>query len=218
MKTKTPQKALAVASPMTLSASGITVTETGLTVSASSTFEDLMQGARIFSAARRSLDFWCADLLAAGNKSGDGERIAEQLGLDFAETRRAVAVASVAQESRRKELSSEHHYVVGRADLSPEEQAKWLNLAVAENLSAPELAKSIKLGAVAKSAKNAGLHTLSALKVQFFAWKRQFESNRRLEDLSAAEAGALLEEMEPILDFAEALGNLASQMEMEVCE
>ena len=177
-----------------------------------------MQAARIFAQAGNALTYWTSDLLSAGQKSGIGEQIAEQLGFDFASTKRAVAIASVSQCNRRKELTAEHHYVVGKAELSETEQDKWLALAVAENLSAAELAKSIKLGSVVKTQKKAGFHTLSALKVNFFAWKRQFEANRRLEDLSASEAGALLDEMEPILSFAEQLADLASQMEMEVCK
>lgn len=177
-----------------------------------------MQAARIFATAGNALTFWTSDLLSAGQQAGVGEKIAEQLGFDFAETKRAVAIASVSQNNRRRELTAEHHYVVGRAELGEAEQLKWLNLAVAEKLSAAELAKSIKLGSVVKTEKKTGFHTLSALKVNFFAWKRQFEANRRLEDLSASEAGALLDEMEPILSFAEQLTDLASQMEMEVCK
>jgi len=218
MKTKNPVTALAVASPLTLSASGIVVSETGLTISTTSSTEDLMQAARIFAQAGNALTYWTSDLLSAGQKAGVGEKIAEQLGFDFAETKRAVAIASVPVESRRRELTAEHHYVVGRAELSEAEQSRWLTLAVAENLSAAELAKSIKLGSVTKTEKKSGFHTLSALKVNFFAWKRQFESNRKIEDLSASEAGALLDEMEPILSFAEQLADLASQMEMEVCK
>lgn len=203
---------------MTLSASGITVSDTGLTISTTSSTEDLLAAARIFSAAGNALTYWTSDLLSAGAKAGVAEQIATQLGFDFAETKRAVAIASVPQGSRRRELTAEHHYVVGRAELNEAAQAKWLNLAVAENLSAAELAKSIKAGTVVKAEKRSGFHTLSALKVNFFAWKRQFETHRRIEDLSAAEAGALLDEMEPLLEFAEQLTNLASQMEMEVCK
>ena len=181
-----------------------------------SSTEDLLQAARIFATAGNALTYWTSDLLAAGTKEGIGEKIATQLGFDFAETRRALAIASVPQISRRRELTAEHHYVVGRSGLPASEQSRWLDVAVAEELSAAELAKSIKAGALVRSQKKTGFQTLSALKVQFFAWKRQFESNRKLEDLSASEAGALLDEMEPILDFAEQLTNLASQMEMEV--
>jgi hypothetical protein len=218
MKTKPPVTALAVASPMTLSASGISVSETGLTVSTTTSSEDLLQAARIFSAAGNSLTYWTSDLLAAGQKAGIGEQIAQQLAFDFAETKRAIAIASVSFETRCKELTPEHHYVVGRAELSPADQQRWLALAVAEKLSAAELAKSIKLGSVVKTQKKTGFQTLSALKVQFFSWKRQFESNRRIEDLTASEADALLDEMEPILAFADQLANLAGQMEMEVCK
>lgn len=218
MKNKTPVTALAVSPNMALSASGITVSETGLTVSTTTSSEDLMAAARIFATAGNALTYWTSDLLAVGQKHGIGEQIAQQLGFDFAETKRAVSIASVSPDNRRRELSAEHHYVVGRAELSEAEQSKWLNLAVVEKLSAAELAKSIKLGSVVKTQEKAGFHTLSALKVNFFAWKRQFEANRRLEDLTATEAGALLDEMEPILSFAEQLADLASQMEMEVCK
>lgn len=203
---------------MTLSASGITVSDTGLTISTTSSTEDLLAAARIFATAGNALTYWTSDLLAAGTRAGVAEQIATQLGFDFAETKRAVAISSVPQSSRRRELTTEHHYVIGRSELSEAAQSKWLNLAVAEGLSAAELAKSIKAGAVIKAQKRSGFQTLSALKVNFFAWKRQFESNRRIEDLSAAEAGSLLDEMEPLLEFAEQLSNLASQMEMEVCK
>lgn len=177
-----------------------------------------MAAARIFATAGNALTFWTSDLLSAGQKAGVGEQVAQQLGFDFAETKRAITISSVSQNNRRRELTAEHHFVVGKAELSEVEQEKWLALAVAESLSAAELAKSIKLGSVVKAQKKTGFHTLSALKVNFFAWKRQFETNRRLEDLTASEAGALLDEMEPILSFAEQLADLASQMEMEVCK
>ncbi len=218
MKTRPPEQALAIASPMTLSASGITVSDTGLTISTTSSTEDLLAAARIFSAAGNALTYWTSDLLAAGTNAGIGENIAAQLGFDFAETKRAVAIASVPADARRRELTAEHHFVVGRSELSPADQKRWLDLAVAENLSAAELARSIKLGSVTRAEKKAGFHTLSALKVNFFAWKRQFEANRKLQDLTASEAAAMLDELDPILAFIDDLTNLASQMEMEVCK
>jgi hypothetical protein len=201
---------------MTLSASGIVVSETGLPISTTTSTEELMQAARIFATAGNSLTYWTSDLLAAGTKAGVGEAIAAQLGFDFAETKRAVAIATVPHGSRRRELTAEHHFVVGRAELSEADQKRWLDLAVAENLSAAELARSIKLGSVIRAEKRAGFQTLSALKVQFFAWKRQFEANRRLQDLTASEAAAMLDELDPILAFIDDLTNLASQSELEV--
>lgn len=216
MKTKTPGTSLVISSPVTLATSGIYLSDTGLTIDNHSCKDDLLQAALIFSKANASLSFWTSDLLAAAEKAGIGEAVAAQLGFDFAETKRALAISSIDKSIRRIELTPEHHFIVGRAGLDNTEKSKWLDLAVVEGLSATELAKSIKLGRLEKTVKRSGFQSLSALKVNFFAWKRQFEANRRVEDLSASEAGALLDEMEPILEFAESLANLASQMEMEM--
>ena len=151
---------------------GMLLTSKGATITAA-TKAELLRAARTLSGASQAWAYYQADLLSFA-KSLNPEIAAEVcqiLGFGYSAARKALAIGKVSSERRRMELSPTHHWVIGRSNLTAEEQSRWLQTAVEFSLSPRELHRSILSGhIVGRKKARGGFKSPYAVKLAFGRW------------------------------------------------
>lgn len=124
---------------------GIQVSRVGLTITGDLSFEEWMDIGHTLAGLEVSLRWAIGDWLNWGNfKYGESYTQASDVtGFDYSYLYNLKYIAGKVDISRRREeLHLSHHQVV--APLSPDEQDRWLDYAVANNLRTAELRQAIK--------------------------------------------------------------------------
>jgi hypothetical protein len=108
------------------------------------TYEQWESAIKFVQRSEQAVHFWLGDLLNLGNNLY-GEKYTQAVeltGFDYGTLANDSSVArAIPQPIRKPELSFEHHRVV--AKLNPEDQEKWLDKAVDENLTVKELRREL---------------------------------------------------------------------------
>lgn len=124
----------------------VQVTQTGLVLSESLTFEKWEEIGEFLQTVERSIQWWIGDWLNYGEqKWGEmySQAIQDELGEKYQTLANYKWVAKQVQFSMRMEnLSWNHHQAV--AKLPPDEQVEWLTKAEAEGLSYRDMARTIQ--------------------------------------------------------------------------
>lgn len=113
---------------------------------------------------------------------------------------------SVNLSRRRDKLRWSHHREV--AGLSPQEQADWLEKAVANGWGVHALRAEIKAmqsNHLAPVHQGRGLVTIEGVRLWFDRWERVAFAARPLPDWSPAQRAALKDELKPIVELYEQL-------------
>lgn len=139
----------------------------------------------------------------ADNAPEMAEEVAGILGLDSAKARKALAMASVPLALRREAISPAHQFVIGRANLSEEEQDRWMELAIENNLTPGELARSLREGAIIKDAPKLrlGIKSPSSIRADFEGWSRAIAEKGGVSELKDEAVAVIYRELRPIAIF-----------------
>lgn len=166
-----------------------------------------------FQGVRREFgSFYSGFVRWARDKHGDFfvDEIFGQMQLPLNDAKQYDAIARVPWQARNAAFSDEHYYVVGKADLKDPEREKWLEIAHDEDLSPLELKRSIEEGKVvhqeetpAGKGSGSGIVTIYAVRMIYMQWARKCASPVLAGELK--EQTAILEELRPILEFADKL-------------
>jgi len=143
----------------------------------------------------------------------------QQMEFPFIEAKKAGLVdpARLPWQTRENKLKEEHFFVAGGADLKPEDAAKWLEIAVEQELSPVELKRSIEVGKVihnedtpAGKGKNSGIVTIYAVRALYLQWKRSNYTPLLAGPIK--EQQDVLTELEPICELIDKLrANIAAR-------
>ena len=153
-----------------------------------------------------------ADILNYGRERFGEEKVEEalhQLEFNLQDAQRALAIGQIPLDLRVEELTAEHYYILGKADLTPKERGRWAAIAHKEKLSALELQKSIEAGKVVRlrtiegmSGRNSGVATIEAISFWFERWENQVGGEKAVLAWGRDVKVAWLTEVRPILDLA----------------
>ncbi len=166
------------------------LTSTGVEFRGDMTVEQFTQGLQLLRMASTGVQVWLADFLVQGRRLFGDERlqeILEQLEFPEMEVNRAAGIASLAAGIRRDGLTSEHYWVLAKAELSPAQQERWATAAVDHKLSAVTLLRSIKEGKVVKAettggpSRKGGVATIQGFAAIFDTWFKRVEGRDPIE-------------------------------------
>lgn len=157
-----------------------------------------------------------ADLVRYGRNTFGDNAVAvalAELEFEIEDTQQALAIGQLTLDFRRDHpLTQEHYYVLGKAELPEPERIHWASIAIAESLSPIELRQSIKNGKVirqkaidAATGKASGIHTIQGVLFGYRSWYKKIGGKETIAEWPAEHKTALLEELEPIIELAEAL-------------
>lgn len=166
------------------------LTATGVEFRGDMTVEQFTQGLQLLRLASTGVQVWLADFLVQGRRLFGDEQlqeILEQLEFPEMEVNRAAGIASLSSGVRREGLTSEHYWVLAKAELSPTQQERWAKAAVEHKLSAVLLLRSIKDGKVVKmetsggASRKGGVATIQGFAAIFDTWFKRVEGRDPIE-------------------------------------
>jgi hypothetical protein len=156
--------------------------------------------------AKEAATFWLSDTIKKGHESFGAEKVdaaVVRLELRLHDMRQAVCIGELAKGVRMTGLTVEHLYVLGRADLPPDEQHRWAIAAQENELPPLRLKASIEAGKVltaeelsALRGSNTGILTIQGLIQKFEIWRRTVEKDKPIENWNRKAKLALWEELE----------------------
>lgn len=156
--------------------------------------------------------FGLADLLRYGKKNFGEPVVMDTLGqleFEFSDGVKAFAIGQTPLDRRVSELSSEHYYVLGKAELTPRERDRWAALARQHGLTAHELQISIENGKVTRQAdvdqvsgKGAGINTIQGISFWYRRWERQVGGRKTVLGWTDKMKQEWLGHVKPIVDLA----------------
>ena len=180
----------------------------GLVFHGEMTLEQWQQLLALFRRIRNQFHFALADMIAYGRENFGEQQVAEtleQLEFDIQDTLRGAAISTLPHGSRRETLTSEHHYVAAKADLSTASRAGWLKTAEKEKLTALELQHSIEAGQVVKAntslagrGRGTGIATIEGVLFMYKQWERQVSETDPIEDWEPERKRRFLDEVAPL--------------------
>lgn len=125
--------------------------EAGPVIAPEAEFEDLRRWLRLVHEVRQGGELLLAEMIGVARERGWLERLEremEQMEFDRMTIVRSLCIAEVPKGMRSPKLTAEHYFLLGRANLSREEMARWARDAVRYGLDAFELKKSMEAGQV----------------------------------------------------------------------
>lgn len=184
------------------------VSETGVEFTGEMTYEQWQDGMKLLRWVKSSSTLWLADFIKRGTDLFGRERVESalvQLEFDLVDAQRAIAVNTLDRAVRQVELTTEHYWVLSKAELSPDMQVQWAALAVEHRLTALQLAKSITAGRVLtreeqarNSGRGSGLATPHGIRQTFDLWFQQVDRNDPLHTWPKERKAELYEELRPL--------------------
>lgn len=154
-----------------------------------------------------------ADLLRYGRERFGDKRVDEalfQMQFDLGDSIKALAIGQIPLGLRTERLTSEHMFVLAKADLTEKERRHWAVVSDKEQLKPRELQKSIEAGKVLKQADidrisghNSGIATIQGLSFWFAQWKRKVGGDEGVLAWDLRQQEAWLVEVCPIVELAE---------------
>lgn len=156
--------------------------------------------------------FGLADLLRYGKAKFGEPAVMDALGqfeFEFTDGSKAFAIGQIPLDLRVAELSSEHYYVLGKADLTAKERGRWAALAHQHQLTAYELKLSIENGKLTRqddvdevSGKGAGINTIQGISFWFGRWQNQVGGKKTVLGWPEKKKQEWLGYVKPIVDLA----------------
>lgn len=156
---------------------------------------------------------WLARALAFGRERF-GEEIVrttvDQLEFSYKEIHAADALAGLPLGSWRQVLSSEHHFLVARANVPEQDRELWLERAVKHELSPEALKASLQAGKVVTDADlerrrgSAGtfrLETVEGIVTDFRRWRARVDADNPMTGWKLEALSKLREELREVHDF-----------------
>ena len=196
-------------------------TRTGAIIPADATGAEIMAHAAAATMAMRASTLWAADVCNAMETARQDGKLADedcadilaQMEFGYAETTRMMTIASVPHEIRSIRLTPAHYQIIGRLCLAFDEQIKWVQIAVASELTPSELRVSIMAGEVKKTTNARGKSTETATMVMLHLrrFKAQLLAGRTENDIDQAEASCLLDELKEVASFIMKLRQIVDQ-------
>lgn len=193
----------------------------GLRIRGKPTFEQWKELLRTWREASDKFHFGLADLLVYGNEhfgKARVDQVVQQMEFDVADAIRAMSIGQIPLDLRSENLSSEHYFVMARANLSVKEQGRWAAIATKENLTALELQKSIAAGHVVKaevssgeSGRNSGIATIQGMRFWFERWSSKVGGRDAVLAWDRDTRAAWLSEVRPVVDLAREVENSLKQ-------
>lgn len=164
---------------------------TGITFNGEMSLERWRELMRMLRAWKQAGTTWLADAIRHGREQfGDAvvEETLVQMEFDLVDARRAMGIGALTDGVRHSSLTSEHYWVLSKAELPVEDQTKWSALAVEHELTAQQLAKSITAGKVVTNdgasgggGRASGFATFQGLRQLFDSAWRRVQANDPLE-------------------------------------
>ena len=193
---------------------GVRLTDTGLTISESTTYEQWMEGLKMFQWMKARLSIGLSDYISWGRAKFGAEKTMdalEQLEFPMQDVKAAVAIASVPVELRHPELTGEHYAILAKKqkDFSPDVLKQWASTAAKEHLTPPQLKASIDAGVVVTTATanqlNHGIITPHGIRGSFDIWCRRVGGVKGVLAMNAQAVEEIKSQFDPILEFCTAL-------------
>jgi len=158
---------------------GVTFTKTALLIDQDVTPQEWAEVGDYLAAASRACGQWTGDWVRHGRANYDAGVVAVTIGqleLPLHAVERFELMADVAPESRREELTPEHHLVAAKRLTEPAEREDWLERAARLGLTPRELQASIRAGEVVRideAKRRGGMASPYAVRAEFDAWARE---------------------------------------------
>ena len=137
---------------------------------------------------------------------------------DLGDAIKALAIGQLPLDLRTERLTSEHMFVLKKADLTAKEQHHWGAISDKEELTPMELQKSIQAGKVMKradidrlSGHNSGIATIQGLNFWFAQWKRKVGGEAGVLAWELSQQEAWLVEVCPIVELAEKVAKFVAE-------
>lgn len=149
-----------------------------------------------------------ADVLAYMRQRFSDEAVENalvQLEFEMSDVAQATAIAAVPRQLRAPGLTSEHYFVVARADLTVDQQKRWLRVASEKRLTGLELKRSIERGEVVKERSGnsqSGIVTIQGIRYWFERWAAKMGGEEQILHWEADFRRKWLEEVKPIIELA----------------
>lgn len=146
-------------------------------------WQDLM---RLCKACKNAATLWLADAITHGVRRFGQEVVQnalEQMEFELIDADRAMAIGKLTAGIRNPALTTEHYYVLAKAELSEAAQELWAAEALKHGLTAKELLESIaagkivRAGAGGRSGGAGGLATIHGVRQLFDTWWRKVDKD-----------------------------------------
>jgi hypothetical protein len=171
-------------------------------------YEQWKEVLRLARTVRRKAATMVADCIAIGVKKWGRKKVddaLEQLELEAALVKTALAINSVPREMRFENLDGEHYVELSKSNITKAQKIHWARIASEQRLTPVQLRFSIVEGevvdrTVAREAQT-GLYTVHGIRQSFDVWYRRVGGINGVKAMETDHQIEIMEELEAICHF-----------------